>query len=89
MRGSSGDYAFVYLPAGQPKVTLQTGKLAGTTLTGWWYDPRTGKAEKIGDFAKSETREFAIPASTLPQGTDDWVLVLDNAARHFAPPGKH
>ena len=62
MRGSSGDYAFVYLPTGQSKVTVQTGKLAGTTLTGWWYDPRTGKAEKIGDFARSETREFTIPA---------------------------
>ena len=87
MRGSSGDYAFVYLPTGQPKVTLQTGKLAGTTLTGWWYDPRTGKADKIGDFARSETREFAIPAVKLPQGTDDWVLVLDNAAKNFPPPG--
>jgi hypothetical protein len=68
---------------------VQTGKLAGTTLTGWWYDPRAAKAEKIGDFAKSDTREFTIPAATLPRGTDDWVLVLDNAARHFAPPGKH
>ena len=89
LRGSSGDYAFVYLPTGQAKVTLQTGKLAGTTLTGWWYDPRTGKAEKIGDFAKPETREFTIPTTKLPQGTDDWVLVLDNAAKNFGPPGKH
>jgi hypothetical protein len=88
MRGASGDYAFAYLPTGQPKVTVHTGKLAGTTLTGWWYDPRTGKAEKIGDFAKSGTREFTIPAATLPRGTDDWVLVLDNAARNFAAPGK-
>jgi hypothetical protein len=88
MRGARGDYAFVYLPTGQPKVTVQTGKLAGTTLTGWWYDPRTGRAEKIGDFAKSDTCEFTIPAATLPRGTDDWVLVLDNAARNFAAPGK-
>ena len=88
-RGSSGDYAFVYLPAGQAKRTVQTGKLAGTTLAGWWYDPRTGKAEEIGDFAKSETREFTIPGSTLLQGMVDWVLVLDNAAKKFAPPGRH
>ena len=85
MRGSSGDYALVYLPAGQDTVTVQTGKLAGTTLTEWWYDPRAGKAEKIGDFRP----RVYLPASTLPHGTDDWVLVLDNAARHFAPPGKH
>jgi len=86
-RGSSGDYAFVYLPTGQSKVTIQTGKLAGKTLTAWWYDPRTGKAEKAGDFPKTDTHDFTIPATKLAAGTDDWVLVLDNAEKNFPAPG--
>src|SRR6185295_11932163 len=84
-RGSSGDYAFVYLPAGQSKVTVNTGKLTGTEVTAWWYDPRTGKAQKIGTAAKSDTREFTIPVDEkLPAEQVDWDLVLDNAAKNFA-----
>ncbi len=89
-RGSSGDYAFVYLPEGQSKVTVNTGKLAGENLTAWWYDPRTGESTKIDTAKKGETREFTAPAPTerVPAEQSDWVLVLDNAAKNFAAPGK-
>ncbi len=86
-RGSSGSYAFVYLPAGQTKVTVNTGQLSGTSLTAWWYDPRTGEAKADTPFAKTATREFTSP----PVGADtanDWVLVLDDAAKKFPPPGR-
>jgi hypothetical protein len=90
-RGSSGDYAFVYLPEGQSKVTVNTGKLAGDTVTAWWYDPRSGAATKIDTIKKEETHEFTVPPATdkLPAAQADWVLVLDNAAKNFAAPGKH
>ena len=83
------DYAFVYLPTGQGKVTINTSKISGNSLTAWWYDPRTGKADKLGEFAKAPTHDFAIPTSSLAKGTDDWVLVLDDSSKQFPAPGTH
>jgi hypothetical protein len=91
MRGSSGDYAFIYLPTGQTKVTVNTSKLTGEQITAWWYDPRTGESVKIDTAAKGATREFTLPAPNekVAATNNDWVLVLDNAAKNFAAPGKH
>ena len=88
-RGSSGNYAFVYLPAGQTKVTVNTGQLSGAALTAWWFDPRTGTAAKIDTAPKTETRDFAVSAADekLPAAQADWVLVLDDAAKNFPAPG--
>jgi hypothetical protein len=72
------------LPAGKGKVTVNTGKLSGTELKSWWYDPRTGKAEAGVTFAKGETKEFSAPAG---EGMD-WVLVLDDAGKNYSAPGK-
>jgi hypothetical protein len=90
-RGSSGSYAFVYLPAGQTKVTVNTAKLSGTTLTAWWYDPRTGTAAKIDTAPKTATRDFTVPPADekLPASQADWILVLDDASKNFPDPGKH
>jgi hypothetical protein len=85
MRGADGGYTFVYLPSDKTNITINTGKLSGQKLVAWWFDPRTGKAKKIGGFAKTGTREFTMPSG----GTnDDWVLVLDDAAKKFPTPGK-
>jgi len=89
MRASDGSYAFIYLPAGKQKVTVLTSKLSGTTLTAWWYDPRTGIAMHLNDFAKTDTREFTIPAGSNDSINTDWVLVLDDAAKKYPAPGKH
>ena len=89
LRGADGSYAFVYLPAGKRKVTVQTGKLSGTTISAWWYDPRTGAAMHLDDSAKTDTREFAIPAGNNDNINTDWVLVLDDAAKNYPAPGKH
>jgi len=85
MRGADGSYAFVYLPSGKANVTINTAKLSGSTLRAWWYDPRTGIARMIEDFAKSDTRQFTTP-STGPN--DDWVLVIDDTAKRYSPPGE-
>ena len=85
MRGADGSYAFVYLPSGKTNVTINTGKLSGAKLAAWWYDPRTGGAKQFDSFAKTDTREFTTPSS----GADnDWVLVLDDAARNYPAPGR-
>jgi hypothetical protein len=84
MRGADGSYAFVYFPSGKTNVTINTGKLSGEKLVGWWYDPRTGEAKQSDNFAKTAAREFTTPSG----GTnDDWVLVLDDAAKRFPAPG--
>lgn len=84
MRASDGSYAFV-LFQGKP-ATIQTGKLSGQTIKAWWYDPRTGKARQIEDFAKTDSREFTPPPTGADEGTD-WILVLDDAAKNYPPPG--
>jgi hypothetical protein len=59
-------------------------KLSGTTIKAYWYDPRLGTATHIEDFPKSEGRQFTPPSSGPG---NDWVLVLDDAAKNFPPPG--
>ncbi len=82
-RASDGSYAFIYIAAGRP-VTIRTDKLSGRELLAWWYDPRTGRATRIGRLEKSPTRQF-VPPST-GRG-NDWVLVLDDAAKGLPAPG--
>jgi hypothetical protein len=80
-RDCDGRYALIYLPAGDA-VELDLSKLAGDELAGYWFDPRTGAARAIGMVHKHERIRF-----TPPQGGLDWVLVLDDVAGCFTPPG--
>jgi hypothetical protein len=83
-RDESGSYAFVYCVTGRP-VTVDLAKLSGQKITAWWYDPRVGAAFKIGEFAQGAKTEFTPPSSGYGH---DWVLVLDDAAKGYPPPGK-
>jgi len=82
-RASDGSYAFIYTADGEP-FTLQTNNLSGKKLVAWWYDPRTGKAKRSGSFARTKIGKFTPPSSGIG---NDWVLVLDDAAKKFPPPG--
>ncbi|MGA2231785.1 MAG: glycoside hydrolase family 140 protein, partial [Tepidisphaeraceae bacterium] len=84
MRGSDGTYAFVYIPANKQTVTVNTKLLSGATLRAWWYDPRMGTASQIDEAARTDSRQFTAP-SVGPD--DDWVLVLDDAAKNYPAPG--
>ena len=83
-RDSDGTYAFVYSASGQA-FTLDLSQLTGDTLRAWWYDPRTGTASALGEFSRTETHEFQPPTSGEGQ---DWILVVDDSARNFPPPGR-
>jgi hypothetical protein len=63
-------------------VQVDLTRLSGDRLRAYWYDPRTGLAQDIGEFAKHDGMGF-----TPPDGGPDWVLVLDDAACNFARPG--
>jgi hypothetical protein len=88
-RGSDGSYAFIYTATGKKmKIRLIDGpypKLSGKTIRGWWYDPRQGTATAIGEFEKTGFHDFTPPSSGPG---NDWVLVLDDASKNFAAPGK-
>jgi len=80
-RASDGSSVIVYAPS-QRGLTVNMTKVAGTTARAWWFNPVTGTASLIGDFATSGTHTFSPPAA------QDWVLVIDNAALNLAAPGQ-
>lgn len=81
-RDEAGGYALIYTPLVQP-ITVRLDWAAGTHLRAWWYNPRTGSAAAIGDFAAQGTITFLPPVDG-----PDWVLVLDDAAAGFDLPGR-
>ena len=83
-RDSEGRYAFIYLPFGG-QVAVNLTPLRGQQIKAWWYDPRTGAARLLGHVKRSAAADFAAPETGRGH---DWVLVLDDAALEFAPPGK-
>ena len=80
---SEGSYTMVYFPTGK-KALLDLSALKGTKLQSWWYDPRTGNAFPGPGLTRGK-RTIEPPSSGIGQ---DWVLVVDDAAYEFGPPGK-
>ncbi len=83
-RDLAGSFAFVYAPVGRP-FAVRMNAIAGPKVLAWWFNPRNAKATKIGEFTNTGEREFVPPDKGELL---DWVLVLDDAARSFAPPGE-
>jgi hypothetical protein len=80
-RDREGTYAFVYVPHSDQRVKINLGALRAKTVRAWWYDPRNGLGRLIGEIPAVPT-EFVTP----PYGPD-WVLVFDDPAAGYAPPG--
>lgn len=80
-RDAAGRYAFVYVPAGRP-VELDLSSLSGERINASWFDPRTGVVRALGTVDRTTAASF-----TPSGGGPDWVLVLDDAACDFPPPG--
>ena len=82
-RDTEGTYAFVYAPVGRP-FSVRMNVIRAPKAKAWWFDPRTGKAESIGEFATDGERSFTPPdlGELL-----DWVLVLDDASKNYSPAG--
>jgi len=83
-RDSEGSYAMIYTPLRQA-FTVRMNKLGGDKINAWWFNPRDGTATRIGEFSNRDEREFVPPAA---DNANDWVLVLDDAAKNFSTPGK-
>jgi hypothetical protein len=83
-RAEDGGFIFIYSPTGQP-ITVHLGKIPGSRINAFWFDPRTGQSTSVGLFPSLGSRKFE-PASH-GRG-NDWVLVLDDASKGFANPGE-
>ena len=79
-----GTYLMVYAPVGR-RFTVNTSVLQGQKLVGWWYDPRTGNAKKIGRIERGEAVPFISPC---PGEETDWILVIDDADKKYGKPGR-
>jgi hypothetical protein len=78
-------FLFAYLPLGQT-VTLDLRAFDGRKLVGWWFDPRTGTSQRIGERESTAQLPFDPPGE--PATGNDWVLVLDERDRDWPPPGQ-
>jgi hypothetical protein len=78
-------YLFVYSAQGR-KFAVRLDRLDASNVQGWWYNPRTGSAQSIGQFDNDrQTRLFVPPSEGFGS---DWVLVLDDAVKGFREPGR-
>ncbi|MFO7934592.1 MAG: glycoside hydrolase family 140 protein [Bacteroidales bacterium] len=66
-------FAYIYLPANR-SVAIDPAPLEAEMVRAWWFNPRTGGAEKIGEFEETSQRTFTTPVSGV-----DWILVIDDA----------
>jgi hypothetical protein len=78
---SDQSFLIAYLP-GERTIHVDLGRLGGERVRAWWFDPRDGSAKEIGTFDRAAGR-----TAFAPPGPGDWALVLDDAAKGYAPPG--
>jgi hypothetical protein len=76
----NGETFIAYIPKGNT-VSVDLQKVSGKKLVAWWFNPRNGLAQKKGEYIEKIKLQF-----TPPDG-NDWVLVIDDAARNFPVPG--
>jgi hypothetical protein len=77
------DYAFIYSPFGYP-ISVRMGQIAGEVINALWFNPRNGVTTPIGKFSNTGNQQF-VPLSGPGRG-NDWILILDNAARKYPAP---
>jgi len=85
----NASYMMVYFPFMTHKYKIKTDVIPALKLRIWWYDPRTGTSFLHGEI--KNTGIFEIPwGSNLNNGKGgpDWILVIDDASKKYAKPGK-
>jgi hypothetical protein len=82
-RDQDGTYAMIYAPVGRD-FEVRMDVINGDEIIAWWYNPRTGEADRIGTFSSTSSRVFTPPTSGEKL---DWILVLDDASQNYPAPG--
>jgi hypothetical protein len=83
-RGADSSFAMIYLPVGKT-FSVRASSISGLSFIAWWFNPRDGSAQKIGQLKKSALLTFTPPDTGLEK---DWVLVIDDERAHYKPPGQ-
>ena len=71
-RDKDNSFLVAYITDGHP-ITLDLSGLSSRRLSGYYFDPRTGKRQSLGQLTRQAERQFAPPTSGPEQ---DWVLVV-------------
>ena len=80
-------YIMVYMPVGR-SMKINTNYIAAKKLRSWWYDPRNGAAIPLGESNNTGLIEASWNTRPWHNGAGpDWVFVVDDASRNYAPPG--
>ena len=66
-------------------MSVDQSRLGARDLTAWWFDPRYGRAYFAHTGVGTAIQVFTPPSSGR---ACDWVLVLDDAAKGYPPPGE-
>lgn len=82
-RDVDGSYAMIYLPVGKA-IEINMEWVKGKKINAWWFNPRTGKSGRKFTFGAEGVSRFVPPALG---GENDWVLVIDDAAKRYPRPG--
>jgi hypothetical protein len=79
-RAVDGAFAVLYLPTGNP-VAVRLNDISGDRIKAWWFNPRQNASQLIGRCRKRDRMSFVPPSSGR---SNDWVLVIDDAARDLS-----
>lgn len=79
-RTDDGKTIMSYIPTGA-SITAALSQISGSQARAWWFNPRTGTSTLISTYPASGSQVFTTPT------TEDWVLVIDDAALNLPAPG--
>jgi hypothetical protein len=68
-----------------PVVVVDTTRLTGPALRGWWVDGVTGETVDVGSVPSGPAVALR-PPDTGDAGVRDWTLVIVDATRGLVPP---
>ena len=75
-------YAFIYDAQGRP-FTVNLGKISGSRVKCWWFNPRSGSSLDAGELENQGTHAFIAPSEGFGS---DWVLIVDDRDKGYKAP---
>lgn len=82
--GGDKTYAMVYVPVGKT-FTINTSFMPAKNIKVWWFNPRDASVQKADIKNREDQMTFTTPTTGVE---NDWVLVIDDAAKGYKEPGK-
>lgn len=65
-------------------ITFKTERLAGKSVRIWRFNQRDGSSRSLDEFPTARRMEFSAPTRAT---TENWILMLADAARNYPAPG--